>query len=395
MKNFFKISLVFALSLIFSSGCNNLTENPLKKEDRSLTEQMNLVSLNVSNNSTILTDLVGHSAITLQQVRFKVKNQKDSVLLHVFVVPEYSATVTQIIGQAQSFSKSLVRSILQDSSIISPSMIGIYTGNLNLEIDKIDCIAPDNAMELFDNQNDYQVFALTQNNPNSLFVNVSSIKSLSEARISGTAQCFDPISFAVGQAGETLDDSPDKDVFPDSGFGNAFPLSTTGINNRIAYSYFKWNGNGGSPYTLSCRTYEHSIVLNDYNNNSGTFLTKSASTWGFPTNGVFGSNLPDPYLDTRFLNSIGNGSIQILAGSPHEIDYTIGTYTATNIQKGTDYYVAFQMEPGSTNTDIAKITGQTGRRFAMVKNPFFVFGSESEKLTPGVWPWSLPGFLFF
>lgn len=130
-------------------------------------------------------------------------------------------------------------------------------------------------------------------------------------------------------------------------------------------------------------TYEHDFFLNNSSNSMlgpGTYLNR-AETWGsrIPRLDYAVTNLPTPYLDTRF-------------GDPsNEVSYTMGSAKASDISANTWYYIYIRTVNGDASRDNAKLSGQLGHRI-----PFYdystwgSFGQQSESIISGTWPISVP-----
>lgn len=100
------------------------------------------------------------------------------------------------------------------------------------------------------------------------------------------------------------------------------------------YSTFQtFSFNNISSFT-SNTTYEHETQI--YNRNFANY------------GGYWSSNLPTPYYDTPFSDSIDN--------------FTVGTPRANLIARNTQYYTSMSLTPQSITTALVRIKGQKGRR---------------------------------
>ncbi len=113
---------------------------------------------------------------------------------------------------------------------------------------------------------------------------------------------------------------------------------------RFAYQRMRWQND--NPFTR-WYTYEHDFFLNNYSNDRGTYFSRSQNSQGFPICSWF-TNLPSPYLDTRF----GDNS--------NEIAYTIASGDAYKIDEREWYTSTIRVKKGDVNRDVGKLTAQLG-----------------------------------
>jgi len=100
-------------------------------------------------------------------------------------------------------------------------------------------------------------------------------------------------------------------------------------------------------------TYEHDFFLNDSDTSGhgpGTYLSDAQNILGEPTVSYWVSDLPRPYLDTRF-------------GDPSYVKaFTIGSAEADSIQPGIFYYYYIRTSNGDANIDNGYLVAQIGQR---------------------------------
>ncbi len=135
---------------------------------------------------------------------------------------------------------------------------------------------------------------------------------------------------------------------PEGGSVETGPSSSGG---RFVQHYMFWDDVSGFP---SNSTYEHDFFLNNDPASMlgpGTYLTdRESPITRFPNVLYAASNLPTPYLDTRFEDP------------GYELAYTIGSANAELIKAYTWYWTYIRTENGTTNRDNAKLNGQIGHR---------------------------------
>ncbi|MFH1318644.1 MAG: hypothetical protein ABIH71_06485 [Candidatus Omnitrophota bacterium] len=124
-------------------------------------------------------------------------------------------------------------------------------------------------------------------------------------------------------------------------------------------------------------TPKHDFFLNNYDNK--TYLDASQSSpSGFPIVLYVSSNLPNPYLDTRF-------------GDPEgEKAYSVGSLQASDILANTGFWYGIFIVTNQGNTDIdsGKLQGQLGERSpSWVYSPWAVYSKATYNLIPA---WSMP-----
>jgi hypothetical protein len=95
-------------------------------------------------------------------------------------------------------------------------------------------------------------------------------------------------------------------------------------------------------------TYEHDFFLYNYDNR--TYLSSNQAANGIPTVSYWTSNLPRPYLDTRFGDPSG------------EKAYTIGSANGLDIWPFNQYWYYIRTPNGNTSVDTGKINAQLGYR---------------------------------
>jgi len=100
-------------------------------------------------------------------------------------------------------------------------------------------------------------------------------------------------------------------------------------------------------------TYEHDFFLNDSDGSvygPGTYLSDAQDIFDVPIVSHWSSNLPSPYLDTRF-------------GDPDYVKaFTIGSADADSIQPVTFYYYYIRTPNGDANNDNGYLLAQIGHR---------------------------------
>ena len=137
-------------------------------------------------------------------------------------------------------------------------------------------------------------------------------------------------------------------------------------------------------------TYEHDFFLNNHPGSElgpGTYLSSAElggiATYRVPVTTYVASNLPAPYLDTRYTDS------------PSELAYTIGSAYARAIVKNHVYWTYIRTTNGSASQDNAKLMAQFGeRRPDWCMTTWCSFGSPQNglyRLVQGDWPIPVPG----
>jgi hypothetical protein len=138
----------------------------------------------------------------------------------------------------------------------------------------------------------------------------------------------------------------------------------------------KWKSlpfpNSNYPFSgFSNPTYEHDLFLNNYTNNSGTYLTRAENNPldRIPVCIAYSSDLPSAYLDTRF------------SDPKEEVAYTIGCAKAENIKRGIIYTNTITMAKGDVNNDKLKLTAQRGHRApSWCYTTWCSFGDENQTI---------------
>ncbi len=121
---------------------------------------------------------------------------------------------------------------------------------------------------------------------------------------------------------------------------------------RYIRSTFRWDRDPGF---AADATYEHDFFLNNYDEShlgSGTYLSRHETITQLPDTTHWATNLPSPYLDTRF------GEPSISAGK--EIAYTIGSGNAAAIEPGVEYFTLIVIDAGDTDVDNGRLSAQLG-----------------------------------
>ncbi len=158
---------------------------------------------------------------------------------------------------------------------------------------------------------------------------------------------------------------------PDSGYIRFRQSSVP--NNRYVYSRFRWSCLDDIE---SDWTYEHDVWLNNYNNNSGTYLSQTIK--------YASSSMPQNlYLDTNF----GNGS--------GEVGFSIGTSRMENLETNTYYFTYIRTTEGSVSSDKFKLQPQQGHRTPnWCHSTWCIYGDQSTQLIPA-WNNNVPGTTWF
>lgn len=160
---------------------------------------------------------------------------------------------------------------------------------------------------------------------------------------------------------------------PAEGYSYVYPSSYGG---RYSSQYIWW------PTTIGFTvfdTYEHDFFLNNYDGK--TYLSAAQDSWGNPSVNYASTNLPYPYLDTRYGDNSG------------EKAYTIGSASAISIKSSTDYYYQtyIRTADGNTGSDSAKIQAQKGyRNPTSCYSTWCSYASETINLI-SAWNVSVPG----
>ncbi len=149
---------------------------------------------------------------------------------------------------------------------------------------------------------------------------------------------------------------------------------------RYATNYMWWNDVSGLTAN-SLTTYEHDLVLNNYDGQ--TYFDASENIYKQPKMTYASSNLPSAYIDSRALDNRS------------ELAYTIGSGAGASIQANTTFWynTYFRILPGNTNADTAKVNGQLGRKDpSCIIIPFAtcVFPMATTVLAPA-WTHPVPG----
>jgi hypothetical protein len=173
----------------------------------------------------------------------------------------------------------------------------------------------------------------------------------------------------------TLQSSDPNTWAPKQGYSYVFPSSVQG--ERYTTQYMWWNDVSGFD---AISTYEHDFFLNNYDGQ--TYLDSGQDLWGFPNVTYAASNLPRPYLDTRFSDPEG------------EKAYTIGSSEASSIQANTSYwyYNYIRTLEGNADTDTGKLQAQLGYRSPSwcYENTWCSYSIAIENLI-SAWNISVPG----
>lgn len=135
--------------------------------------------------------------------------------------------------------------------------------------------------------------------------------------------------------------------------------------------------------------YEHDLFLNNSSGSQygpGTYLTDAQSLNGIPTIFYWNSNLPSPYLDTRF-------------GDPDYLkSFTIGCAEADSIVHNTWYSYYIRAANGTATTDNGFLQAQLGHRTPTnCYTTWCVFGDQHRDIyapytidpIPGTFEWQI------
>jgi hypothetical protein len=95
-------------------------------------------------------------------------------------------------------------------------------------------------------------------------------------------------------------------------------------------------------------TYEQDFAVLLDASSPGTYFDRAQDDLGMPNVVSWKSNLPDPYLDTRY------------GDDPAWWVYTIGSADAGAIETGKVYFTLIVTEPGDAMTDVASLSAQIG-----------------------------------
>lgn len=159
---------------------------------------------------------------------------------------------------------------------------------------------------------------------------------------------------------------------PTSGTSVVNP-STLCCNLRFSQQYAKWSSISGFSSTSA---YEHDFWLNNYDNK--TYLDTSQDSSGFPIVNYAGSDLPQPYLDTRW-GDIGG-----------EKSYVVGTPYPNKISINTLYNTYIRTNKGNTATDTGKLQAQLGYRVPTCISTWCINSSQTVNLIKA-WNITVPG----
>lgn len=132
------------------------------------------------------------------------------------------------------------------------------------------------------------------------------------------------------------------------------------------------------------RTYEHEFYLNEDPKSDlgpGVYLDRIELVGRYPRTTYTATNLPMPYLDTRFLDP------------NYEISYTIGSSNASALVRGQSYWTYIRTRKGTADRDNAKVQAQIGHRVPESCHASWCsFKIQPPvRLTPGLWPVPVPG----
>ena len=132
--------------------------------------------------------------------------------------------------------------------------------------------------------------------------------------------------------------------------GGGVNIAPGAYGGRFVYHTMLWfNVTGFS----SGSTYEHDFFLNNSPSSSlgpGTYLNRNQDYSGIPLVTYAVSNLPQPYLDTRFQDP------------SYIVAYTIGSAYARGILTNSQYYTYILTPNGDANRDNAALVAQLGYR---------------------------------
>jgi len=144
---------------------------------------------------------------------------------------------------------------------------------------------------------------------------------------------------------------------------------------RYVYQRMRWQND--NPFDR-WYTYEHDFFLNNYSNNRGTYFSRAQNSHGFPTCTWF-TNLPSPYLDTRYGDDL------------EEIAYTIASGNAYQIDEREWYTSTIRIKKGDVNRDVGKLTAQLGTQIPIgCTSSWCSFAVANVRLVTA-WNVDLPG----
>lgn len=173
---------------------------------------------------------------------------------------------------------------------------------------------------------------------------------------------------------------PDKHWIPDYGMYVCLP-SNTNPGKRFIAQFMRWK----NPAFISNRTYEQDFILNNSDNSSlgaGVYLSDEEQFFKRPKPVYAATNLPAPYLDTRFQDA------------SHLKTYTLGCADAEDILPNKWYTTFMLFEKGTADIDNAAITAQIGEgrspTFGPSNSTYFIFAIETESIYPS-WTIDIPG----
>lgn len=138
----------------------------------------------------------------------------------------------------------------------------------------------------------------------------------------------------------------------------------------------------------STSTYEHDLFLNDSDSSlygPGTYLSDAQDLVGIPIVSHWSSDLPQPYLDTRF------GDEDYIKA------YTIGSAEADSLQPVAFYYYYIRTPNGDADIDNGYLLAQIGRRVqSNCYTTWCVFGvQDPEAIYPPYEVDPIPGDFFW
>ena len=173
---------------------------------------------------------------------------------------------------------------------------------------------------------------------------------------------------------------PNKHWIPDYGMYICLP-SNANPGKRFISQFMRWN----NPAFIANRTYEQDFILNNSSNSSlgaGVYLSDEQQFFMRPKPVYAATNLPAPYLDTRFQDA------------SHLKAYTLGCADAEDILANKWYATFMLFEKGTEDIDNAAITAQIGEgrtpAFTPSNSTYFIFGLETQSIYPS-WTINIPG----
>jgi hypothetical protein len=152
-----------------------------------------------------------------------------------------------------------------------------------------------------------------------------------------------------------------------------------GTGQRYVLNRMMWRDTSGLAADNATYEQDFAVLLSD--DSPGTYFARDQDFQDIPLVASWKSDLPDPYLDTRFNDS------------PETWVYTIGSADADTIEPNRVYFTLIVTEPGDAVTDVASLSAQLGEY--RITGPTGVPVPCGAPLVPDTWcSWALDAYAF-